>query len=534
MKKIVLTVLGIWLAGTQAATAQKSIAGTVVNNVTGQPLPGVNIMVKDTTTIGTTTDANGNYTLQVPANKNVLVFSFIGFIKKEIPIGDQERIDIRLKEAKQQLEELVVVGYGTQAKKDMTGSVSSVSGAELENTTENNVQQTLQGRSAGDSATSAGGQVGEGVRVNIRGSSSLSAGNQPLYVVDGVPVTSQSISARGPQNNPLASLDMSNIASISILKDASAAAIYGSRASNGVVIINTKDSQPGRTKVSASYQASTSSATHKLDFMNARQYVQFFRQAAKAGGKYDYRMNPTQWSSQQEAVNAYLDDYTSKLNDISSGNDWQNDPASYNWQDQAFQGGGSKRFRINASGGDEQTTFLAGGAYRDKQGILLDKELEKISGRLNLIHHATDKLELGLRVTLNRAINDRLSATSSWSGPLSVFQQAPIPPIFAEAAPNQPGYQKGEKYNTQTLFPNAVDLNKNTERRERTFHTLGNVNGEYELLPNLSFKSRFGMDLIHQNYKRYSEPHLSYHTGAEGTGFNAWTEVQNYTNDNIF
>src|SRR5699024_8377397 len=119
-------------------------------------------------------------------------------------------------------------------------------------------------------------------------------------------------------------------------------------------------------------------------------------------------------------------------------------------------------------------------------------------------------------------------------GPLSVFQQAPITPIFADAAPNQPGYQKGEKYNTQTLFPNAVDLNKNTERRERTFHTLGNVNGEYELLPNLSFKSRFGMDLIHQNYKRYSEPHLSYHTGAEGTGFNAWTEVQNYTNDNIF
>src|SRR5699024_4327711 len=152
---------------------------------------------------------------------------------------------------------------------------------------ENNVQQTLQGRSAGVSVTSAGGQVGEGVRVNIRGSSSLSAGSQPLYVVDGVPVTSQSISARGPQNNPLASLDMSNIASISILKDASAAAIYGSRASNGVVIINTKDGQPGRTKFSASYQASTSSATHKLDFMNARQYVQFFRQAAKAGGKYD-------------------------------------------------------------------------------------------------------------------------------------------------------------------------------------------------------------------------------------------------------
>src|SRR5699024_7181972 len=297
MKKIVLTVLGIWLAGTQAAIAQKSISGTVLNNDTGQPLPGVNIMVKDTTTIGTTTDAEGNYTLHVPANKKVLVFSFIGFIKKEIPIGDRERIDIRLKESEQQLEELVVVGYGLQAKKDMTGSVSSVSGAELENTTENNVQQTLQGRSAGVSVTSAGGQVGEGVRVNIRGSSSLSAGNQPLYVVDGVPVTSQSLSASGPANNPLASLDMSNIESISVLKDASAAAIYGSRASNGVVLIETKDGQAGETKFNASYQFSSSSPTHTLDFMDARQYVQFFRQAAIAGGEYDYRVNPTQWSS---------------------------------------------------------------------------------------------------------------------------------------------------------------------------------------------------------------------------------------------
>src|SRR5699024_9152623 len=194
-----------------------------------------------------------------------------------------------------------------------------------------------------------------------------------------------------------------------------------------------------------------------------------------------------------------------KLSDVSSGNDWQNDPASYNWQDQAFQGGGSQRFQISASGGDEKTTFFAGGAYSDQQGILFDNGFKKISGRLNLNHHATDKLELGLRVSLNRAINDRLSATSSSSGPLSVFQQAPITPIFADAAPNQPGYQKGQKYNTQTLFPNAVDLNKNTQRRERTFHTLGNVSGEYELLPNLSFKSRFGMDLIHQNYKRYSE-----------------------------
>ncbi len=537
-KTIVAIISFLFLGGvlTSVQAQTQEITGTVVSADDGQPLPGVTVVVKDTTNIGTSTDVDGKYTLEVPTDKNVLVFSYVGFQEREVMINGRSKINIELEEDVQQLENVVVVGYGSQIEENVTGNVSNVSGEDIQNTTENSVEKTLQGRTAGVQVTSGSGTLGEGISVQIRGSSSISAGNQPLYVIDGVPVTSQSLSSTGdPKSNPIASLDMSNVESISVLKDASAAAIYGSRASNGVVIINTKTGQEGETNFNASYQVSSSVPTNKLDFLNAEQYVDYFRRAAIGGGEYDYRMNPGAWNSEQEAVDYYLTQfYEPTMNSVSEGNDWQNNPTNYNWQDQAFQDAISHSFEFSASGGNEKTTFMTSGAYSDKEGIMLDNTFNKFSGRLNLNHEATDKLDLGLRVNINRTLNDRLPASSGFGTPMQTIAQAPISPIYADTDPNQPGYQKGDTYNTNTLYPNNVDIVKNSDFRARIFHTLTNVNADYEILPNLSFKSRFAMDLINQNEERYSEPRLSYFTGAAGTGYNAWTEVQNYTNDNIF
>ncbi|MGD8427742.1 MAG: TonB-dependent receptor [Balneolaceae bacterium] len=514
----------------------RTITGKVTAANDGQPLPGVTILVKGTSNVGTSTDVNGTYSLDVPSDKNVLVFSYVGFVKQEITIGDQSVINVEMKQDIQQLNDVVVVGYGSQIKEDLTGNISSVSGEDIESVPVNSFERAIQGRAAGVFVNAGNGKLGQAIQVSIRGASSLSAGNQPLYVVDGVPVSSQSLSSTGySETNPMASLDMSDIESISVLKDASAAAIYGSRASNGVVIITTKSGQTGDTKFNVQYQVSSSSPSGKRDFLNAQQYVDFFRQATIGGAKYDYKLYPGYYTDQQAAINWWMDNiYTTTMNSMTEGNDWQNNPTDYNWQDQAFQSGASQSFKLSASGGNENTTFFAGGGFSDEQGILIGNAYKKLNGRLNLDHQATDKLKFGLKININRTLNDRLSDDDQFSTPMQLVAQAPVAPFFADADGDPTnGYQKGDVYNTNTYYYNGLDINENSTFRTRTFHILSNANAEYNILPNLSFKTKFGMDLINQNEEQYYKPRLAYYVGANGYGYNAWTEVQNYTSDNI-
>lgn len=493
-------------------------------------------MVKGASNIGTSTDVDGNYTLDVPSDRNVLVFSYVGFKQKEVTIDGRSEINVELEQDIQQLEDVVVVGYGSQIKEDLTGSISDVTSDDIENVPVNSFETAIQGRTAGVFVNAGNGKLGQAIKVRVRGSSSISASNQPLYIVDGIPVTSQSLSsADDAETNPMASLNLDNIESISVLKDASAAAIYGSRASNGVVIITTKSGRSGDTQFNVSYQTSTSSPSGKRDFLNAQQYVDFFRRAAEGGGAYDYRVRPGLWNSEQEAVNYYVNNYyIPTMNDISANNDWQNDPQNFNWQDEAFQDAYSQDFKVSASGGNEKTTFFASGAYSDQKGILINNEYKKFNTSLNLDHQATDKLKFGLRVNLNRTINDRVGNDNLFETPMQMVAQAPISPFFADADGDPSnGYQQGDEYNQDTYYYNGLDINNNSTFQTKTFHTLGNANVQYNILDNLTFQSKFGMDLINQNEEYYYEPTLDYYVGAQGAGYNAWTQVQNYTTDNI-
>ncbi len=219
----------------------RSVSGKVVSTDDGMALPGVSVIIKGTST-GAVTDFDGNYKLIIPSDVSspVLTFNFVGYKTVEIPVGTQTTIDVRLDTDVKQLEEVVVTGYGSQLKQDLTGNIAKVSSKDLENVPVPSVEQALQGKAAGVFIESESGKVGGGIKMRIRGATSINASNQPLYVVDGLPITADSQSRTSAGTNPLSDLNFNDVESIEILKDASAAAIYGARGANGVVIITTK------------------------------------------------------------------------------------------------------------------------------------------------------------------------------------------------------------------------------------------------------------------------------------------------------
>ena len=254
---------------------QQNITGTVTDAGTGEAVPGVNVIVVGSqqatgSIIGTTTNIDGQYELEVPDDLNMIAFTYVGYLRTEIEINGRNTIDVELSQDITGLEELVVVGYGQQRREDITGAISSVSGDDIKSIQVSGVQEALQGRVAGVNVTPSTGQPGAPLDINIRGLSTFGNGN-PLFVIDGVPVFSGS----GGTNNSLATLNPENIASIEILKDASASAIYGARAANGVVLITTERGQAGQTQFSVGVSRGVSTVQSEMDMMNSQQYVDY-------------------------------------------------------------------------------------------------------------------------------------------------------------------------------------------------------------------------------------------------------------------
>jgi len=281
MKKILLLKFLLLVCSVQLLAQTKTITGKVTSADDATPLPGVNVLLKGSTN-GTTTDSDGTYTLALPSGGGTLVFSFIGMMSQEVEIGDRTIIDIQMAQDTKQLSEVVVVGYGTQERADVTGSISKVKGSDIQNLPVTSYEQALQGRTPGVQISSPSGEVGAAMRIRVRGSSSVTANNQPLIVIDGFIVTSTDQSNFGDNNtaNPLADLNPNDIESVDILKDASATAIYGARASNGVMLMTTKRGAKGKTKFSLNYSTGVSEPTHLRSFLNAKQYTQMFTDAA--------------------------------------------------------------------------------------------------------------------------------------------------------------------------------------------------------------------------------------------------------------
>jgi TonB-linked SusC/RagA family outer membrane protein len=491
---------------------QKTVSGVVTSAEDGQPAPGVNVVAKGTNT-GTTTDSDGKFTLNLAEGQNTLVFSFIGLKTTEVEVGARTTVDIQLEQDVTELSEVIVVGYGTQVKQDLTGNIASVSGKDIQNVPVPSFDQAMQGRAAGVFVESGNGKLGQGIKVRVRGAASVSASNEPLYVVDGIIVTSDNLSSTDAPTNPLANINTNDIESIEILKDASAAAIYGSRAANGVVLITTKRGKAGKTAFNVSYMKGFSSPTRTADWLDGKQYYEGFKEAFDNTNAILMRDDGEDLGMTFEEV---LD---SELGDWSP-------TASENWAENAYRDdAGIDQFDISASGGNDKTRFYSSLLLSDQKGILIKDRFKKISGRANLDHQATDKLSLGINFSLSRSINNRLSDDNEFTTPMQLLA---LPPV-------QPAYLEDGTLNTNTVYFNGLVTAENSTFETITLRNISNVFAKYAITPSLSFRTEFGLDILNQNEERWDGKEVDSQTGnINGGAFSAWNNVLNYSTNNYF
>ena len=498
-----------------------TVSGTVTGG-DGGPIPGANVLLKGTT-IGTVTDIDGNYRLPVPDEAGaVLSYSFIGYATIEEEVNGRSTINVSLDPDVSELSEVVVVGYGTQLKTDVTGNIAQVSGEELENLPVPSIEQAIQGRAAGVFVEAGNGKLGQGIKVRVRGAASVSASNDPLYVVDGVIITSNNLSSTDAATNPLSDINFNDVESVQVLKDASAAAIYGARAANGVVLITTKRGKSGKTRFNVGYMKGWSSPTRTAEWLNGPQYYQAFREAfdntdaiiqrdfpGDDFGSFNYGEPGLTFD---EVLDFELGDWDATVNDY--------------WPDQAYRDdAGLDQIDLSASGGNEKTQFYSSLQYTDQRGILINNNFERLSARINVDHQASDRLKIGLNFNLARSVNDRLSDDNQFTTPMQLLA---LPPI-------QPFRNENGTLNENTVYFNGLIKKENSSFTTTVFRNITNLFAEISLFPNLTFRTEVNADVLTQNEEFFDGREVDAQTGyINGGGESRWVNVQNYSTNNFF
>jgi TonB-dependent starch-binding outer membrane protein SusC len=392
MKKRLLLLLSMALLTIGSAIAQRTITGSVKDEK-GEAMIGASIVVKGTTT-GTIADADGKFSLNVPKDAATLVISFTGFTTQEIAIGASNTVDVTLAEGNA-LEELVIVGYGSQTKREVSGSISKVSAEEIENMPVQSFDRALQGRAAGVQVTSASGAPGSAVSVRIRGTGSITAGNEPLYVVDGVQISSTSANNVNNNttvsNNPLGFLNPNDIASIEIIKDAASAAIYGAAAANGVVLVTTKKGKSGKPRFTVNMYRGTTEQFKSWDVLNSQEYTQvraeaFLNQSRATTGT-DLGID-----SMKRRVMAEV-----RLPVTTDPNSVQ----TYDWQKEAWRTGQLQNYEMSASGGNEKNTYNISGSYTTQDANVINIDFRRGTAAMSLNNKMADWLQLDTRINVS-------------------------------------------------------------------------------------------------------------------------------------
>jgi len=437
----------------------KTVRGTVTDGASGQALPGVNIVVEGTQG-GATTAADGTYQVEGLGPDAVLVFSFVGYRSERIRVGDQEVIDVTMEEEVGNLDEVVVTGYSTQERQEISGSISSVDVSEANVGQVESPQDLLQGRVSGVSIAGNDGEPGSDQRVRVRGLKSLSANSQPLYVIDGAPVSNTSVTPGGPQgasnsSNPLALLNPQDIESIQVLKDAAATSIYGSQGSNGVILIETKGGSSGAVQIDYSGQTTVGQVSSSLDLLSADE----FREASREFVDADF--------SEQE----------------------QN--TSTDWQEEVMRTSVSHEHNLSLSGGSDQTTYRLSGNYVGREGLVRESGFTRVSGRLNVSRSAFDG-QFRLSGKLFTSYMDRkhvfAQETVGASGDV-IKDMVAFPPTKPVRDENGAFFEFAE----QNLNPVALQeqVADNTTLRRTT----GNLSARLNVSENLTATGRFNADL---------------------------------------
>ena len=518
------------LAASISAFAQTTLTGRITDARTGEPLIGASLVPKSSKELGAVTDIDGNFKLvtnvELPLTLSV---QFIGYRSQEVDVYDaSEPIDIQLIDASDRINEVVIIGYGAQKRLELTSSISTV-GQDLLNQSVGSVEIALQGAVAGLNVATTSGQPGAVSNIRIRGGNSITGGNEPLYVIDGLIVyndiasTSTGASGSDAALDPLSFLNPNDIERIEVLKDVSATAIYGTRGANGVIIITTKKGSHGKNNISYSGTFGWSKAAKTLDFLNAQQFTELYNE-----------LTP----------NAPLAAPT----------------ANYDWQDAALRTAFSQEHQISFTGGDEVSRYTISGGYKDQKGIIIGTDLKRYTGRINYERNILKNLLIGVNATgaysnlegLRNVDHDNSGQTAKWAA--NSWMSALITPqtqaIYnADGSFNYsptPISQDLFIRDGQTVVGNPISDLYNIKTSTSNTRVIANAFAEWEVIKNLKLKANIGADLSNTKQNNYSPSYTT--TGLEHNGVasvgdnrtNVWqrtdrsgfaTTVRNFAND---
>ncbi|MBC8152673.1 MAG: SusC/RagA family TonB-linked outer membrane protein [Bacteroidetes bacterium] len=491
-----------------ADSTVRTVTGTVVDGVTQVPLPGVSVLLKGTTR-GTAADQNGAFSLSVPNEATTLIFSFIGYLSEEVMIAPgQTTATVSLKADQEQLSEVVVVGYGTQSKAKVTGVVSQVKAQELVRYNGSNFAQQLAGKAAGVVINDASAQPGANPQIVIRGIGTLTAGRNPLIVVDGFPLS---------EGSSFNSVNPQDIETVDILKDPSSAAIYGSRAANGVVLITTKKGKSDKINVSLDFYTGIQQRSDRVEYVDAYQAAQYFTEARDWG-----------YVSKNPAARSITDDRATRLskgaslrelrlNYLQPYLDKQPGLTNTNWLDEVFRNGPISSYNVAISGGSAKTNYYVSANYFNQQGIVLNNGLKRYSGTVKIDSRLSDKFDLG--VSLNPSYNSQtyLDNNANWSND-PVAGLYIMYPFFAPYNPD------GSLAISQQLIANipedgalgenAVALALKIKNNRDFFRTFGNTYLAFRPIEGLTVKTLLGGDVTSNLFDFYNPSDVGQYRGA--------------------
>ncbi len=495
---------------TENPAQERTVTGRVLSGDDNAGLPGVNVAVKGTTR-GTTTDASGNYQIAVPDNRVVLVFSSVGFVPQEVTVGNQSVVNLTLTADDRSLNEVVVVGYGTQRKSQTTGAISSVSAKEIAELPITNARQALQGRAAGVDVVQNGSKPGAGVTVRIRARRSINASNDPLYVLDGIPLAGN-----------IDDVNPNDIAGIEILKDASATAIYGSRGANGVVIVTTKRGKAGSTVVAYDGYYGTSSPLGLIDVMDGPQFAEYKRESRRALGTgvggYKDASGAAVPSGQ---TNAFADNALFEAVE----KDAFTQGRSTDYQSYLLRTGRIQSHNVSVLGGSEKTQFGLSVGYFNEVGIIKNQDFTRYNFRLAIDHQISKKIRVGL-TSLSAYGLQNGENFNPYGGAL---QENPLGKPYDDKGnliflPTPDGLRTNP---AAEVVPGAqVDLVK----RIRTFNS---IYGEWDIIKGLKYRVNFGPDFTDRRVGRFVGSQTNARRGGDPTGFTGYEYQFNYTLENI-
>lgn len=527
MRKLFLLLMGVlMLTGQLLAQQSRTITGKVAD-AGGAPVPNASVLVKGTS-VGTTTKTDGTFSLTVPANTRTLVISGVGLVEQEVNVSNRNVVQVTLSTEDKNLTEVVVVGYQTLKKKEVTAAIARVGGEEIRNLPMQSFDRAIQGRAPGVDIRSNNGLPGGAVNVRIRGVGSISAGNDPLYIVDGIQINSGTVSfgQTFTQTNPLAYLNPNDIESIEILKDAAASAIYGARAGNGVVIITTKKGKGGKTNITVNGYYGVTNPLKYLDVLNTQEYIQARSES------YSNSLNLPNINTPNAGLGTIggnpITAQQRTLSDMGLNPFLQKGQIdtlpTYDWQRAAFRQGQIKNAEISIAAGGEKTNFYLSGSYTKQDAIVLPADFERATLLTNIGHKVNKKLSIESQISVSTILQ---------TGPFAQDGSFLGNPAFSSTLmlPHNPIYNPDGSF--FGLPPNAVNgiLNQNVigvvtynTSRQRTNQMVGSLSLSYEIAKGLRYKGIVGLDYRLAQSSRYTDPRTNdgFAVGGRLTEISNW------------